>query len=122
LILREKHTEPDPLSEFNKDLDNRLGQWQRQNHEIILLMDANEEIGSQPGGLSQAIARNGIHDILANYHDNEEFPNTYIRGKNRIDYIFGTKRVMENCKSCGILPICYGYPSDHPVVFIRIDL
>jgi hypothetical protein len=42
--------------------------------------------------------------------------------KKRIDYIFGTKRVMENCKSCGMLPFCYGYPSDHRAVFIRINL
>jgi hypothetical protein len=86
------------------------------------MINANEEIGSTPGGLGQIMAANGLYDILANQHDAKEYPNTYIRGTKRIDYIFGTAQVLKHCKSSGLLPFCYGYPSDHRAAFIRIDL
>jgi hypothetical protein len=42
------------------------------------MINANEEIGSTPGGLGQIMAANGLYDILANQHDAKEYPNTYI--------------------------------------------
>jgi hypothetical protein len=90
--------------------------------EIILLIDANEEIGSKPGGISSAIARNGLYDIIANQHNTKDCPNTYIRGTKRIDYIFGTEKVMKHCQNSGVLPFCYGYPSDHRAIYIRVDM
>jgi hypothetical protein len=60
LILRERQKEPDPIAEFNKDLQNVLQRWRAADTEIILLIDANEEIGLKPGGLSKTIATNAI--------------------------------------------------------------
>jgi hypothetical protein len=122
LLLRETQIEPDPITEFNKDLHKCLEEWRKQKYEILLMIDANEEIGEQPGGLGQIVAKNGLYDILANRFDTENAPNTYMRGSKRIDYIFGTERVLQNCKSCGILPFCYGYASDHRATFVRIDI
>lgn len=122
LMLRETQKDPEPLKEFLTDFNEVLKKWTSQGHEIILMIDANEEIGCKPGGLGQVLATNGLHDIIANFHDTEEFPNTYLRGTKRIDYIFGTRGVLQNCKACGMLPFCYGYPSDHRAIFIKIDL
>jgi hypothetical protein len=60
LILRERQKEPDPIAEFNKDLQNVLQRWRAADTEIILLIDANKEIGLKPGGLSKTIATNAI--------------------------------------------------------------
>jgi hypothetical protein len=108
--------------QFHKDLDDQLSTWKTKNYEIILLLDANKEIGKTPGGLGQVIAKNGLFDIIANQHAAETYPNTYIRGTQRIDYIFGMEQVLKHCKTSGMLPFCYGYPSDHRAIFIRIDL
>jgi hypothetical protein len=122
LMLREDQKNPDPILQFRKDLDDQLSKWKTKGYKIILLLDANEEIGNNPGGLGQVIAKNGLFDILSNQHVAESYPNTYIQGTQRIDYIFGTERVLKNCKSSGMLPFCYGYPSDHRAIFIRINL
>jgi hypothetical protein len=53
-----------------------LKKWKNKNHEIILMINANEEIGTSPGGLGHILASNG----LFNRHDADEYPNTYIRG------------------------------------------
>jgi hypothetical protein len=71
---------------------------------------------------SSTIAKNGLYDLLANQHNTDECPNTYIRGTKRIDYIFGTEKVRKHCKSSGILPFCYGYPSDHRAIYVRVDI
>jgi hypothetical protein len=55
-MLRERQKEPDPITEFNKDLQNLLHQWRAADIEVILLIDANKEIGLKPGGLSGTIA------------------------------------------------------------------
>jgi hypothetical protein len=118
LLLRETQADPDPIAEFHKDLNKCLKEWRNQKYEILLMINANKEMGDQPGGLGQIVAKNGLFDILANRIDSENLPNTYMRGSKRIDYIFGTERVLQNCKSCGILPFCYGYASDHRATFV----
>jgi hypothetical protein len=45
LLLRETKRDPDPIQEFYNDLDSELRKWRKSKHEIILIMDANEEIG-----------------------------------------------------------------------------
>jgi hypothetical protein len=122
ILLRENQKDPDPGKEFCKDLNELLHQWRSKDYEIILMINANEEIGASPGGLGQILAKNGLYDIIANQHDAEEYSNTYIRGSKRIDYIFGTKSILQHCQSSGLLPFCYGYPSNHRAVFIRINM
>jgi hypothetical protein len=40
----------------------------------------------------------------------------------KIDYIFGSSRVKENCTRAGILPFGVGYQSDHRALFVNIDI
>jgi hypothetical protein len=122
ILLREQTQDPDPIREFCQDLNNTLRKWKQTDHEIILLIDANEEIGQKPGGLGEVMASNGLYDIMANQHYSETYPPTYARGTRRIDYIFGSDRIQTYCKSSGILPLHIGYPSNHRAIFIRIDL
>jgi hypothetical protein len=86
------------------------------------MIDTNEEIGTNPGGLSSVIASAGLHDLVDARHNALQYPNTFARGTKRIDYIFGTEHVRQHCMSSGILPFYYGYPSDHRAVFIKCDI
>jgi hypothetical protein len=122
LLLRENKLDPDPIKEFYKYLDSELQKWKNNNYEIIVQIDANEEIGRNPGGLGKVLSGNGLFNIVANQHQMDTYPPTYARGNKRIDYIFGTEKIQQHCKSSGILPLNIGYPSDHRPIFIRIDL
>jgi hypothetical protein len=90
ILLREQKQNPDPIKEFCQDLNITLKKWKHTDHGIILLIDANEEIGQKPGGLGEVLAQNGLYDIMANQHFSETYPPTYARGTKCIDYIFGS--------------------------------
>jgi hypothetical protein len=77
------------------------------------MIDTNEEIGYKPGGINLVISKSGLYDIIATQHNADKYPNTYARGTRRIDCIFGTEGILQHCKSSGILPFGFGYPSDH---------
>jgi hypothetical protein len=86
------------------------------------MIDANEEVGLRPGGLNSVIASAGLFDLLDARHNAPKYPNTFVRGTKRIDYIFGTELIRQHCLSSGILPFGYGYSSDHRAIFVRYDI
>jgi hypothetical protein len=121
-LLRETNKNPDPIKSFCEDLATELKKWTGKGYEIILMIDANEEVGLRPGGLNSVISSVGLCDLLDDRHKATSYPNTYARGTKRIDYIFGTERIRQHCVSSGILPFGYGYPSDHRAIFIRCNI
>jgi exonuclease III len=122
-ILRESGmAAPDPVKSFYQDLEQELQSWAQKEYEILLMLDANEHIGEKPGGISQIIAKFKLTDLVLQRHPEKEIPNTYARGSRRIDYIFGTPKVAQNCAQVGILPYGTGFSSDHRGIFIRVDM
>jgi hypothetical protein len=65
LLLREKNKNPDPIKAFDKDLADTLKAWKQKGHEILLMIDANEDIGSKPGGMGQVIYQAGLLDLIS---------------------------------------------------------
>jgi hypothetical protein len=122
MMLREANRNPDPVKSFCDDLATEMKKWVENGYEIILMINANEEVGLIPGGISNVISTAGLFDLIDTRHNATKCPNTYARGSKRIDYIFGTERIQQYCVSSGILPFGYGYPSDHRAIFIRCDL
>jgi hypothetical protein len=58
LRLRQQgNPNPDPIVEFYKDLDSELHSWISQGSEIILMIDANETIGTKTKGLTELMIR-----------------------------------------------------------------
>jgi hypothetical protein len=86
------------------------------------MINANEDVGSTPGGMSLVISLVGLFDLIQVRHQTERYPNTFVRGTKCIDFIFGTENVKQHCVASGILPFGYGYPSDHRAIFARIDI
>jgi hypothetical protein len=72
--------------------------------------------------MSQVIQQASLLDIIALKHNVDNIPNTYARGTKRINYMFGTKRVLKYCVTCGITPFGLGYQSDHRAIFARLDI
>jgi hypothetical protein len=122
MLLWETDKNPDPVKAFCDDLMKETRQWVEKGYEINLMIDANEEVGSPPGGLSSVIALAKLFDLLNARHNALQYPNTFARGTKCINFIFGTERVKQYCVSSSILPFGYGYPSDHRAIFIRCDI
>jgi hypothetical protein len=121
-LLRETNKNPDPIKAFCVDLETEMKKWIDNGYEILLMIDANEEVGLRAGGLSSIISSAGLFDLLDDRHKVPRYPNTYARGTKRIDYIFGTECIRQHCVSSGILPFGYGYPSDHRPIFVRCNI
>jgi hypothetical protein len=122
ILLRESAKTPDPIKSFCINLEKETKLWVNKGFDILLMINANEDIGSQPGGLSNTISSAGLFDLVDARHNAGSYPNTYARGTKRIDYIFGTERVRKHCISSGILPFGYRYSSDHRAIFIRLKV
>jgi hypothetical protein len=121
-LLRESNKNLDPIKSFCEDLTTEMKQWTGKGYEIILMIDANEEVGLRPGGFISVISTAGLFDLLDDRHKATSYSNTYARGTKRIDYIFGTECIRQHCVSSGILPFGYGYPSNHRAIFIRCNI
>ena len=60
-------------------------------------------------------------DIMGANHGMHS-PNTYIRGTQTIDYVFGTERVNEAVIQCGMPPFNEGIVTDHRALWVDLDL
>jgi hypothetical protein len=122
-LLRESGLKnPDPIETFYTDLDALLQEWKKLGFEIILMMDSNEPIGEKPGKLTSILSNAKLTDLVRHRHPEAQEPNTHIRGSKRIDFIFGSAKVLENCSNAGILPFGMGYHSDHRAIFATIQI
>jgi hypothetical protein len=122
LLREEGRINPDPVKIFYQDLTAQLDQWTQKGYEIILMIDANETIGENPGGLNFLIRQARLTDLIHHKHPTLQQTNTYARGTKQIDYILGTKRVREWCSASGMLPFGTGYSSDHRQLFIQVNI
>jgi hypothetical protein len=85
-----------------------------------MMIDANKFIGDKSGGLTTIFGKMGMTELIRHRHPNATEPNTHVQGSKRIDYIFGTQKIQDNCEKAGILPFGIGYQSDHRAIFIAI--
>ena len=110
---------PNTKQLFNNDLIQHLTQWLHKNYEIILMIDVNSTILDYK---IQKIIRSGqLYDLLAS-KNGVHTPNTYIRGTQTIDYIFGTANVHESLQNSGMLPFNHGIISDHQALWIDLHI
>ena len=129
LLLREKgkprkKSELDPRKAFIDDLDNLLKELHEDNHEIIIMMDANECIYEKASKLRNIMSKHGLTDVHRDQHpelDPEDWK-TYNRGSKKIDYIFGSPGVLEWTHRSGIEEFNARIQSDHRGLWLDLDL
>ena len=69
------------LKHSNKTLTTQL-------HEVVLSIDANEDFDPGGKGITTLVSECHLIDLIAQAHVYTNEPETYIRGTDRIDYIF----------------------------------
>jgi hypothetical protein len=112
---------PNPRKRFIKDLIMEIKKWQQTGADIILGGDFNERMGDTQDGLAHLITQCGLVDFHAINHGTTEEPNTYSRGSKRVDYVFGSPRVVPFIDLCGIDPFHLIIYSDHRGLFLDVD-
>ena len=124
LLLRQENIQnPDPIQTLYDDLNNQIKKWREQEYEILLMLDANEVPGLNPGGIGMIAANNKLIDLHRHRLGFKDEPATYARGKRRVDYMFGTQGVAEQTSRVGCTPFGDGlFHSDHRGLFVDINL
>ena len=120
--LKEKGTDtPQPRKQFVEDIIQYIHALHLQPDDmLILLMDANEQIGMEQSGIANIITHGGLVDMFTMHNCSPVTIPTFINGKSRIDYILGTPNILPYIKQCGYLPFNSGIISDHRGLFLDL--
>jgi hypothetical protein len=109
---------PDPRQQFVTDLIKLVKNWQDENSEIIIGIDANDPMDTPNTDIFRLLQET----TLTTLHKDIEAPATYARGKTCIDFILGTPKIAHATKSKGFIPFLDGaWTSDHRALFVDID-
>jgi hypothetical protein len=64
ILLWEQQRDPDPIKCFCNDLTKELTKWTTQGYDILLMINANNDVRSKPSGMSSVIESAGLASIL----------------------------------------------------------
>jgi hypothetical protein len=101
----------DPIDRFDKDLLEFIRQCQDAGEQIIIGIDANEDV--RTGSFSQKMKEVGLVDVCAN-RNGSNAPPTYARGTLPIDAIYVSVNLTNS--RAGYLPVV----SDHRVLWVDV--
>jgi len=121
-ILNKKNTGKkavDPRKKFWKDCTAVLQKYIKLNHEVLLMMDSNDPDRS---AVNNMIAKVKMDDVHISKHGTSNEPETCNKGTKRIDFFFGTAKVIEATRKCGWGAYDEFCDSDHRHGFVDLDL
>ena len=121
-MLRQRgNVDLDARRAFRRDLKDFMQPLQTANHELILVGDFNEVLGSEPSGISSICSEFKLLDVFEYHHHSDKTP-TFSRGPNRLDYCLATERATQSVRFCGYEPSSHRSFSDHRAFFIDFDI
>ena len=113
--------QPEPRKQFITDLQREIKKLQT-DHDIILMLDANEQIiEGKNHGISHLAASCNLCDIIATKHPETKTTATYARGTKRIDFILISTTLVSKVKESGLLAFYDGIESDHRGMYVDFD-
>lgn len=121
LLIQAQDRIQQPRAAFRHDLLQCLTELRESGDEILLIGDFNEQLGSDPDGMSRIVCSLSLVDALREYHSQEP-PATYARGSRCLDYALATASVADSISRCGYEAFNSRYPSDHRGLYIDFDI
>ena len=87
---------------------------QDRGREMLLMLDANEEIGTKSQGITALVQECSlVYNILSIAHPDSQTPITFDRGSKTIDYILGSQICKEALLRAGGLPFYQRIQAEH---------
>jgi len=114
---------PNPQQQFITDLIELIKSWTQAGKEILLGMDANEDVDNPRSKITRLFTETGLIDLHNHRHPANRKPATHQRGSAPIDIIAGTQLLAEALQLAWILP--FGIPAlikgDHRLLGVDFD-
>eukprot|EP00957_Ditylum_brightwellii_P045000 3413993-Ditylum_brightwellii.AAC.1 len=112
-------SKPNPCQQFLLDLTNLLHDLQTKEHEIVLPLDANDDI-LEDGAFNRFIVKINLTDAYNHVHP-KSHPAIYLRGSKKLDYMLLTPGLLPAIIAIGYLPFHTGILSDHCTLWADFD-
>ena len=112
----------DVRKQMTKDLSTFIKTLATKRQEIILYIDANEEFDTGGKGIAKLVPDCNLINPITQAHGYINEPETYIREKDRIYFIFCTLNITAFITACGITSYDVVAPSDYQGEFLDIKL
>jgi len=114
---------PKPRKLFLSDLIRQVKQWRQTGHEVIICMDANDNIDDPKADISRLFQETDMMDLHHHRYPGAQKPATQQRGSHAIDLIAGSPGVADALVHAWICP--FGYPAvikgDHRMLGVDLD-
>jgi hypothetical protein len=91
------------------------------NNYILFVLDANANVNEDANGIKKLITKWHMIDIYTHKHDDYEEFGTQERGSKRIDYMFGSRNILQYITNVGYPPFNEAFDSDHRSIFADIS-
>jgi hypothetical protein len=95
---------------------------QSELDEIMILMDANEQLGTSTQVLTYLLRECKLVDLFHQHHVVCPAFTTYDNGNCRLDYAIGSSSLVTFIQKCGYLPFYQGVSSDRRGLFVDLSL
>ena len=112
LLLRTQDKITQPRVAFQRDLLHFIREHRLAGHELLIVGDFNEALGSVKMGMSHIASTMDLIDLMGSKHSAPP-PATFARGSKRIDYAMGSHRVANALRRCGYDAFNERLTSDH---------
>jgi len=125
ILLSQGKLKPQPRQQFVTDLLKQVQYWQQHHTEVLLCLDANEDVEALNPiqELGPLLAGTDLVDAHAHAHPHTPRPATYHRGTRPIDIFLASPRFISAITKAYILP--FGQPvtmpGDHRTLGIDFD-
>jgi len=104
ILMRQGTTNPNPRQQFITDLIVQIRQWRQQDKEILVCMDANENVDDPQSKIGRIFTETDLVDLHHNRHPATRKPATYQRGTHTIDVMLGTPLFATALSAAWMLP------------------
>ena len=115
---RQQHPHKATIDDLIVEIKNK----QKNRHEIIIIMDRNEEFTSSKRGIEKLCRECKLYDVFSQRFKNAKLPNTHIKGSQRIDYILCSFNILKAINRSGMTAFGELVTSDHRGLYINLPI
>ena len=113
---RHEHLHTAIITDAIKEIKN----FKKEGYEIILSIDSNAAFTNAKGGIAKMCKECKLYDPFAHRHNDQQKSKSYIRGSDKIDFLFCTYNIIKAVTRCGMTTFNEITVSDHCGLFIDV--
>jgi exonuclease III len=118
---RQRRSNTNPRYNFRHDLIKFIKLQQPRGTRILLLGDFNQHINTPNCAVHSTANQCNLIDVWKRCHNTIPEPNTYLRGKTRINYVLVSPVIVNAVQSIGYEPFHHMAATDHHGIFMDLD-